>query len=61
MEKDSIIGGVVGRLGTAVGAGTGTGIVVADHSTVIQGALIALAGVGIDLLVRYVRQWFSRT
>lgn len=43
----------LGRIGTMVGA-TG-GVVVADHSAVVQGALVALAGVAVDLLIRWLR------
>lgn len=56
MENKSIIEGVLGRIGTAVGASSG--VAVADHSTIVQGALVALAGVAIDLAVRSLRNKF---
>lgn len=47
----------LGRLGTMVGVSGG--VVVADHTAVIQGALVALAGVGVDLFVRWLRARFT--
>lgn len=53
MDSRNILEGAVGRVGTAIGASTG--VAVADHTTIIQGALVAVAGVAIDLIVRAIR------
>lgn len=49
----NVIEPTLGRVGTSIGAAGG--VVVADHNAVIQGALVALAGVAIDLLIRWMR------
>lgn len=59
MEKDSVIGGLIGRIGTAVGGVSG-GVVASDHNAVAQGALLALAGVAIDLGFRWLREFLKR-
>lgn len=53
MDMKTITEGALGRVFTATGAASG--VAVADHTTIIQGALVALAGVAIDLVVRYLR------
>lgn len=49
----NVIEPTLGRVGTIVG--TSGGVVVADHTAIVQGALVALAGVAVDLLVRWMR------
>lgn len=53
MDSRNLIEGALGRVGTAVGSGVG--VTVADHTTIIQGALVAIAGVVIDLVIRGIR------
>lgn len=57
MEQKGIIEGALGRIFTAAGASTG--VVVADHASIAQGALVALAGVAIDLAIRWLRAHFK--
>lgn len=57
MEKQGVVEGIMARVFTSAGAAGG--VTIADHGAVVQGALVALAGVAIDLLVKYLRTRFA--
>lgn len=52
----NVIEPTLGRVGTMFGGGAGGAVLSADHNAIVQGALVALAGVAVDILLRWLRE-----
>lgn len=59
--KENVIVPTLGRVGTMFGGGAAGSVIATDHSAVIQGALVALAGVAIDIALRWLRDLAKRS